>query len=58
MLVLVPPLMFLPTLMLRPSFVLLLTLTRLSTVFPAARAAPIAIPVGLLNGERLPARWD
>jgi hypothetical protein len=33
-------------------------LTRLSTVFPAARTTPIAIPIGLLNGKRLPDRWD
>jgi hypothetical protein len=55
---LLPPLMFLPTPMLRPALTLQLTLTRLPTMFPAARTAPVAIPICLLNGKRLPDRWD
>lgn len=51
---LLPPLMFFPTPMLSPA----LMLTHLSPVFPAARTAPIAIPIGLLNGGRGSDRWN
>jgi hypothetical protein len=46
------PLMLLPAPMLRPALTLPLAFTRL----PTARTAPIPIPIGLLNGERLPDR--
>jgi hypothetical protein len=52
---LLPPL-FLPSPMLHPTMALLLTLACLSTMLPAARTAAIAIPIGLLNGKRLPDR--
>jgi hypothetical protein len=55
---LLPPTVFFPTPMLCPAFVLALAFTRLPTTFPATRSAPIPIPLGLLNGGRLPdRRW-
>jgi hypothetical protein len=53
-----PATMFLRALMLRPALTLPLTLPRLPTVFPAAGTTLIPIPIGLLNSERPPDRWD
>jgi hypothetical protein len=50
------PLMVFPAPMLHPA--LMLALARLTTVFPAAGAAPIAIPIRLLDADRRPDMWD
>jgi hypothetical protein len=52
------PLMFRRTIMLRPALMLLLAFTRFPPLFLTAVTTPISIPIGLLNGERLPDSWD
>jgi hypothetical protein len=58
---LLPSTMFLPTPMLRPTLMLQILFARLPTVFLTARTAPIPLGLlngGLLNGGRLPDRWN
>jgi hypothetical protein len=50
-----PSAMFLPAPMLRETFTLQFAFTRFPAVFLAAGTTPV--PLNLLNGERLPARW-
>jgi hypothetical protein len=46
-----PAMMFFPALTFRPAFPLLLAFARFPAMLPTARATPVTIPFGSLNGR-------